>query len=335
MNATEQDVLRAASMYYLQDMKMEVIARAPRHLAIDRLAADQAGAGDRPRRDHAAPGEHPRARAAARAGSAAFGISGLRRPGAPTRRRARRAARPGRRDHRRPAARARGSTPTWCSGVALGHHTRRGGAGTCSTSRPAAARSSSSTAPRTPARAASSTPATSSRPSARRSTPRSTTSRCRPSSTSRDTKAAMWRERSRAARARRAAPCGHRTVLGRRGGRRRALHVYSAGYLDDADIETLHRGGRRRRRLHGVPARGRQLAGRALNERATGPTPRELQRVPRRVCVVAGDNKVVPLLAALRAGVVTDLVVDELTATGLLDAAEPPHPRRVRTRVHG
>ena len=53
-----------------------------------------------------------------------------------------------------------------------------------------------------------------------------------------------------------------------------------------------------------------------LNERATGPTPVELQRIPRRVCVVAGDNKVAPLLAALRAGVVTDLVVDEITATG-------------------
>jgi hypothetical protein len=36
---------------------------------------------------------------------------------------------------------------------------------------------------------------------------------------------------------------------------------------------------------------------------------------------VAGDNKVVPLLAALRSGVVTDLVVDEVTATGLLSYA--------------
>ena len=70
-----------------------------------------------------------------------------------------------------------------------------------------------------------------------------------------------------------------------------------------------------------------------LNERATGPTPVELQRIPRRVCVVAGDNKVAPLLAALRAGVVTDLVVDEITATGLLEAAEPPHRRRVRARA--
>jgi hypothetical protein len=45
--------------------------------------------------------------------------------------------------------------------------------------------------------------------------------------------------------------------------------------------------------------------------------------VPRRVCVVAGDNKVVPLLAALRSGVVTDLVVDEQTATRLLGIVSP------------
>ena len=50
------------------------------------------------------------------------------------------------------------------------------------------------------------------------------------------------------------------------------------------------------------------------------------------MCVVAGDNKVAPLLAALRAGVVTDLVVDETTAVGLLDAAEPAPARRTRTR---
>ena len=56
----------------------------------------------------------------------------------------------------------------------------------------------------------------------------------------------------------------------------------------------------------------------ALNERATGPGPDELRRVPRRVCAVAGDNKVAPLRAALRAGVVTDLVVDEITASRLV-----------------
>lgn len=51
-----------------------------------------------------------------------------------------------------------------------------------------------------------------------------------------------------------------------------------------------------------------------LNRRASGPTPQELRRIPRRLCVVAGQHKVRGLIGALRAGVVTDLVVDERTA---------------------
>jgi deoxyribonucleoside regulator len=100
-------------------------------------------------------------------------------------------------------------------------------------------------------------------------------------------------------------------------------HVYSAGYLEAEDIETLE--------AEGVVGDVCTVFLRAdgtyedltLNERATGPTPAELRRVPRRVCAVAGDSKVVPLLAALRAGVITHLVVDEQTATRLmtLDAA--------------
>jgi hypothetical protein len=95
--------------------------------------------------------------------------------------------------------------------------------------------------------------------------------------------------------------------------------VYSAGYLEDADVEMLHREG-----VVGdvctvfLRADG-SYSDVAINARATGPTPDELHRVPRRVCVVAGDNKVAPLLAALRSGVVTDVVTDELTASRLLD----------------
>jgi deoxyribonucleoside regulator len=101
-------------------------------------------------------------------------------------------------------------------------------------------------------------------------------------------------------------------------------HVYSAGYLDVRDVAVLDAEGvvgdvctvflRADGSWHDV----------SLNARATGPSPAELQRIRRRVCVAAGDNKVVPLLAALRAGVVTDLVVDELTATRLL-ATTPAH----------
>lgn len=55
-----------------------------------------------------------------------------------------------------------------------------------------------------------------------------------------------------------------------------------------------------------------------LNRRASGPTPHELRRIPRRLCVVAGDHKVPALVGALRAGVVTDLVIDDRTARTLM-----------------
>ncbi|MFE1646524.1 sugar-binding transcriptional regulator [Microbacterium sp. P01] len=95
-------------------------------------------------------------------------------------------------------------------------------------------------------------------------------------------------------------------------------HVYSAGYLEPADIRMLDR--------EGVVGDVCTVFLRAdgtyedltLNERATGPTPAQLRRIPRRVCAVAGDNKIVPLLAALRAGVVTHLILDEQTAHGLV-----------------
>ncbi|WP_019135880.1 sugar-binding transcriptional regulator [Cellulomonas massiliensis] len=147
-----------------------------------------------------------------------------------------------------------------------------------------------------------------------------------------DTKAAMWRERSvrRVLDMQRRADIAVFSVGAVAGAV--PSHVYSAGYLDEDDVTLLHD-----EQVVGdvctVFLRGdgswRDVP---LNERATGPTPDELQHIPRRLCIVAGDNKVAPLLAALRAGVVTDLVVDELTATTLLEAAEGI-PRRARSRV--
>lgn len=54
-----------------------------------------------------------------------------------------------------------------------------------------------------------------------------------------------------------------------------------------------------------------------INARASGPTPRMLRRIARRICVVSGVEKARPLLAALRAGVVTDLIIDEEAASKL------------------
>ena len=96
-------------------------------------------------------------------------------------------------------------------------------------------------------------------------------------------------------------------------------HVYSAGYLEAEDIETLE--------AEGVVGDVCTVFLRAdgtfedlpLNERATGPTPAELRRIPRRVCAVAGDAKVAPLRAALLAGVATHLILDERTAKALVE----------------
>jgi DNA-binding transcriptional regulator LsrR (DeoR family) len=44
----------------------------------------------------------------------------------------------------------------------------------------------------------------------------------------------------------------------------------------------------------------------------------ELRRIPRRLCVVAGDHKVPGVVGALRAGVVTDLLIDERTAASVV-----------------
>ena len=60
-----------------------------------------------------------------------------------------------------------------------------------------------------------------------------------------------------------------------------------------------------------------------LNARATGPTPAQLSRIPRRLCVAAGTGKARALLAALRARTATDLVVDDATARAVLELAEP------------
>lgn len=56
-----------------------------------------------------------------------------------------------------------------------------------------------------------------------------------------------------------------------------------------------------------------------LNRRASGPTPSDLARIDRRICVVSGVHKVRGVLGALRSGAVTDLVIDDVTAQGVLD----------------
>jgi len=96
-------------------------------------------------------------------------------------------------------------------------------------------------------------------------------------------------------------------------------HVYAGDYFDPTDHETLARSGAvgdvatvffRADGTHdGIP----------LNERSSGPDLDVIRAVPRRFCIVSGVSKVNSLRGALAAGVITDLVVDEGTARHLLD----------------
>lgn len=139
-----------------------------------------------------------------------------------------------------------------------------------------------------------------------------------------DTRAAMWRERS----IRRVLEVQARTDVAIFGvgafGGQVPSHVYAAGYLDDADLRSLAQS-----RVVGDVCtvflrEDGSYSDIEINRRATGPSPRELARIGRRVCVVAGDAKVVPLVAAMRAGTMTDLVIDESTARRLLARTSGP-----------
>lgn len=133
-----------------------------------------------------------------------------------------------------------------------------------------------------------------------------------------ETKQAMWRERS----VRRVLDVQRRMDL--------ALfsvgsltaqvpsHVYTAGYLTASELAGLRNRGVVGDVCTVFLRQDGSYRDIDLNDRASGPTPQELQSVPRRVCVVAGERKVPAVLGALRARVMTDLIIDETTAARLL-----------------
>ena len=95
-------------------------------------------------------------------------------------------------------------------------------------------------------------------------------------------------------------------------------HVYSSGYLDAADLESLAAEG-----VVGDVAtvffrEDGTSEGIGLNDRGTGPDLAALRTVPRRLCVVSGAAKVQALRGALNARLATDLIVDEAMARALL-----------------
>ena len=133
-----------------------------------------------------------------------------------------------------------------------------------------------------------------------------------------ETREAMWRERS----VQRVLAVQRRMDIALFGvgalGGQVPSHVYSAGYLDGKDLGALHSAGVVGDVCTVFLREDGSYRDIAINQRATGPTPQELARVPRRLCVVAGEAKLRPLLAAMRAGVVTDLVIDEPSARRLV-----------------
>lgn len=94
-------------------------------------------------------------------------------------------------------------------------------------------------------------------------------------------------------------------------------HVYAGGYLNDDDYASL-----RAATVVGDVAtvffRADGSADNiALNERATGPDFSVLRTTPRRICVVSGSAKSEGLRGALAAGLITDLFLDESAARAL------------------
>ena len=137
------------------------------------------------------------------------------------------------------------------------------------------------------------------------------------------TREAMWRERST------------RHILRVRDSCRIALfgvgalgadlqsHVYASNYLSADDLDDLQRQGVVGDVCTVMLREDGSYRDLDINRRATGMTPAELQRVPRRICVVSGLAKASPVLGALRAGVATDLVIDQETARAVLARMKP------------
>ncbi|MFP5415541.1 MAG: sugar-binding transcriptional regulator [Actinomycetes bacterium] len=100
-------------------------------------------------------------------------------------------------------------------------------------------------------------------------------------------------------------------------------HVYAAGYLDADERLALVNDGVVGDICTVLLREDGSYADIEANRRATGLTPAELARVPRRICVAADPMRAPAIVAALRARVATDLVIDETTARAVLRRVSP------------
>ncbi|QPE05594.1 sugar-binding transcriptional regulator [Microbacterium schleiferi] len=93
--------------------------------------------------------------------------------------------------------------------------------------------------------------------------------------------------------------------------------VYRQDYLDKSDYDGLVQSGvvgdiatvffRADGSTNDIP----------LNARSTGPSFDVLRRTPRRICVLSGKSKLLALRGALAAGLISDLIIDEVSAEWL------------------
>ena len=94
-------------------------------------------------------------------------------------------------------------------------------------------------------------------------------------------------------------------------------HVYSAGYFTPHELAHLQGDGVVGDICTVLIREDGTWQDIEANQRATGLTPTEMQRIKHRICVVADPKRAQPVLGALRAGVVTDLVIDDVSAQAL------------------
>ena len=147
-----------------------------------------------------------------------------------------------------------------------------------------------------------------------------------------DTKAALWRETS----LRRVLDLQRRCDLAVFGvGALQgevSSQVYVGGYLDDTDLATLRSTGVVGDVCTVFVREDGTWADIELNHRTSGPTPGDLATIPRRVCIASGRSKVPALVGALRAGAITDVVIDEPSAALLVDRLRGRSGRGERVR---
>jgi len=141
-----------------------------------------------------------------------------------------------------------------------------------------------------------------------------------------ETRQALWRERS--VKAIRALQERASIVLYSIGVAETGSHVYTGGYLDRKDMQSIRKEG-----VVGDIAtvffrgdgRWRDVT---LNARSSGPDLDRFRRAAHSLCVVSGKGKAAAVQAALRGGFVNELVIDEPTARLLADDCTSTPTRR-------